>query len=83
MTNNDNERGSPGTSAVTRHQLLFITLLVLGTTFWFSPSVPLAAEVAELSQPRHSTRHLRPVRQQRSLFSPVGASGECRVSSSM
>ena len=38
MTNNENEYGSPRTSAVARHLLFFITLLVLGTTSSLSPS---------------------------------------------
>ncbi len=48
MTNNDNACGSPRTSAVARLLLLFVTLLVLGTTFWLSPSELRAAEVARL-----------------------------------
>jgi peptide-methionine (S)-S-oxide reductase len=48
MTNNDNEGGSRRTSTVARHLLLLITLLVLGTTSWLSPSNLRAAEVARL-----------------------------------
>ena len=48
MTNNENECGSPRTSAVARHLLLLITLLVLGTTSSLSPSELRAAEVARL-----------------------------------
>ena len=46
MTNNDDECGSPRTSAVARYPLLFITLLVLGATFWPLPAELCAAEVA-------------------------------------
>jgi len=46
MTNNDNACGSPSNSVMASHPLLFITLLVLGTAFWLSPSELRAAEAA-------------------------------------